>query len=518
MSLNFRSKKKKGPRSERTWHPILLVLIIFLVSSPIFLVPYLFADEGNVIAGLHPHLRDLISHWGPRFWGDLRSNGRPVAGIISRVVDWAVFGSPMGFRMIRILCVAICSGLAVVVWSCIRLCGVSSLKALLLTLMIFFHQALFVFGAYIMLLPHLLGMAASIFASWLVIKSSERNMELGVKRAVIITALYLFGLLSYQGSSFFGLPLLALYLLSGGARKRKTLGNVSVALLLFLATVASYSLVFRFVLLNEHSYPLAQTLFNSLEQNRALLLKAALTPARYWQLFEFWNYPFPIQATIRQVRLAAEVVLIIWLVLLFVGYCVESGKRKRVRWSLAVGLGALSFLPIVADCFTQRQPVLAPAVLTFFLLGFVAYKNVTTALNLKDTQRRLVFAGALCVVVWSGVGAYMNLSERMVEPAIKLLRFVQDTAIASSPQVIDTVIVTLPGGKKSMACNHLPLCVGYFDRQLPDGFHLLGSGLYANSLIFAGFKGKMKLMNSSDNHDPVILEKSLNVDWNQFSP
>lgn len=426
---------------------VLVALLFWLYGEPLFLRYYSY-DEGNLLLGrpipIYAALF-MLAQYG-------LFNGRPLSYFLWGVIlSYTSTGEGLqGLRWLNFIAGATIAG---GLFHLLRRRGIPRPTALLVVLFVFAQPVLQIYFAVALRLTYWLGIAASLLAFQRFVDAPQTSPRL----TAATVALLLVGWTTFQATPFCALAPLALTaLMSGDAwdRQRERLVRF---LLLFLATTVAYIAVYALLLhgTEARQYWLTQRFFETLSRPQAIAASGALSPASYLGPFEWWNYiaPVPRLAEAAWARLAAWSAAAVGATLL--GAAILDARRHGVRvagerHALAWLCVALTFLPLAADGFTQRQNVYIACVpaMAFALAG--AARCITCN---SPTLARLGLVLAAMVVSYVAVGAQAGFARALIAPSVSFLADVEAqlrTSTVAHPQRI--VVVAVPHECRTEPC------------------------------------------------------------------
>ncbi len=416
----------------------LIALLFWLYGEPLFLRYYSY-DEGNLLLGrpipIYAALF-MLAQYG-------LFNGRPLSYFLWGVIlSYTSTGD--GLQGLRWLNFVAGATVAAGLFHLLRRGDIPRPSAFLVVLFVFAQPVLQIYFAVALRLTYWLGIAASLLAFQRYVDAPR----IGPRLTASTVALLLVGWTTFQATPFCALAPLALTALTSGdawGRQRERLVRF---LLLFLVTTVAYIAVYALLLhgTEARQYWLTQRFFETLAQPRAIAASGALSPASYLGPFEWWNYiePLPRLAEATWTRLAgwsAAAVAMTLVAAALLDACRQgvriAGERHALTW-LCV---ALTFLPLAADGFTQRQNVYIACVpaMAFALAG--AARSITRD---SPTLARLGLVLAAIVVSYGAVGAKAGFARALIAPSVSFLANVEAqlrTSTVARPERIVVVVV-----------------------------------------------------------------------------
>ncbi|MEM1411305.1 MAG: hypothetical protein AAGH19_03025 [Pseudomonadota bacterium] len=465
---------------------LILLLALFLIYGAALHTVYLFADE-TWLFDEEARQRGLAH----AMFEYTRGFGRPLTAPIHFAFSHAIlFGEEgmLALRWVQFLC---SFAMAFVFYGLLRRLGLQTLTALLLTVFIWSQPGFAIRHFYAHTATSWAPALASLLAFWLVL--DERSPLRAPASLLLAFGLFLAGFFTTQVAPFYCAGLIALATLQD-----KSLAHWPACRNLFLALMAAFGayLVFYFVA----RYGLGWFTYRG-------GTRFALTPEAL-SVFEFWNYPIRSSLSRGQVQLLCALVGGLWLLTLLAAFMGEKEplEVRLKRWGLALACVGSTFIVVVADGASGRQHLFLAAIPAVVLTGWFALHS------LMSTNRWLKAAGLVLVVVVM-IGAARSFPRDLVQPAAKMLSYIQTSVtVTDTPPETPLTVLMPPKDTWEGICVGQP-CGGFYARQFQLPFHLAWSHYYTSAMRLSGVPWQRPIVFEQATPERPLDAAAYVIDW-----
>lgn len=470
---------------------LLAAFILIVYRDPLIYV-YLFADEFEFFGDYEGFLREVITMGG--------FSGRPVQGAVIFFIKEGVFEGASGVQIVRIAAfLASTVALIASFWLLLRM-GLSHVSAGLLTAFLWVQPAIAGFHAYFSILPYWVGLYCGIGSFAVFLANRDKPMS----RREGLTHFVLFGiaLCTFQATPFVVLPFAALFLLRDGSKALRLRTVYLVGIL--VGAAALYSVGFKIL----------QEFFPTLG-NYHLLLKLANETGllKYWgpgylAVFEFWNYPVPLQFApgVKTSLLVAAAALFLMLAVVAMARDVARDRSQFLNWASAFVMLGLCFAPIFTSGGDARQHLAVAAVFCWILIAYHAFTVLIPPRHVPVMR-----ICAVVMVLYAALGASFGLQRGITGPYGAFMQLAQHEFRQSAASDNAAIHVVLPtsGFERCLA----EPCTGFFGRHLPGEWHLQRPEYYRFVAYTAGGSGTEAVRFTRPGDLGMPVDGEARIDW-----
>lgn len=514
-------KNREGCVSDlrSTWLPgVALVVMLYLMYSPVFLTDYLMQDEWNCIGSHH----NLVTSSRNAFFALGRGLNGTYSTLIYRFVDYDL----LRIQLVRFANFASISTIALLLFLFFSKRSSSPHFAFLITLFFFSQRPWQAAVAYSLQLISNTQPAMWLSLIAFSIHFFDQRRFPNRLRPLLVFLILMVAMQSTQTYAFFSMvPLTYLALTDWTNQRRRILSFLLIAFAVFLAS----SLVYKVGLvywnnIGEQGYRLGEQGLNALTEQPIRVLLHAINPATYWGAFEMWSFPFPIHTMLPLKGMDKTIALLIMVVFvtLNIGAVIaESQKRSGderwqvlLKWSavlVALGFGAVYFIADSPLRVVEHRPHMT--------LTFVGVVISCTAYSLEVLATRLVFVpGALIkclgvvLVLASAFGAQSGVLRGLVHNRAAQLDFIRSELMAGCPSGCQNIVVVLP---KWHGCVTEP-CGPWVGHVTEGERHIRHEGAYRYALATLNISPEVASISFVEARPEEVPGDSVIIDWSRY--
>ena len=522
--MNGNVKVRGNPISDWIYIP-LLILILYLIYSPTFLVDYLMRDEWELVGFETP--ATISGAFSSYFF----RSGRGLFGLFQKFfIDFVGYDTSR-IQMVRFVNFVSLSLAAVVLYLFINKQIYRPWLALAAVLFFMSQPAMQVMMGYSFIL--ISGTLPSIWLSYCafylyfyVFESWSLPKYLQI---IIVFVLLLLATQVMQTFAFFLLiPVTFLALTDWDVMKQKIFEIIIVSLLVYSVSVGIYKTNLDYLAETGRSgYAVGQRGMDSLLERPLDIVLFAINPRTYYSVFKMWTYPYPFQNTPSLSNLTEKImamgVMAIWLGFLFISFWFEARGKSRgeitqlwMKWAavaFSLGIGATFVIADSPGVVIDHRPHVL-----FLFSGLVvitwAYAVHVLVDHIKFMHNPKVQMVAGVLILWLVVGAQSDVIRNIVLTQARQLDFIRFELTDTDLISYQTIIVKLP--RNETGCISEP-CGPWYGVFVENNGHLSKEAVYRYSLATLGINpDDISIVFVEYPSDMPIIENSIVVDWNRF--
>jgi len=502
-----------------------LVLTLYLMYSPTFLVDYLMRDEWEWV-GLKPP-PNLIAPFANYFY----RSGRGLFGVFQIfVIDFAGYATSR-IQAVRFVSFVSLSLMAVILYLFLKKQTNRPWIAFFAVLLFMSQPAMQLLMGYSFIL--ISGTLPSIWLSYcsfyLYFYGFESRGLPKYAQLIILFVLLVLAMQAMQTFAFFALiPTAFLALTDWDVRKKRIIELLIVSLLVYSFSVGIYKYnLDHLTEMGRTSYKVGQQGVDSLFEQPLDIFLFAIDPRVYYSVFKMWTYPYPFQNTSELSNLTEKIlsagVMIVWMGFLLASFFVELRGKSRpefiglvMKWMSVMFCLGIAATFVIADSpgvvIDHRPHVL------FLFSGLVvvtwAYAVHVLVDHIKFMQSPKLQMVVGILLLWLVVGAQSDIIRNVVLVQARQLDFIRFEMTDTNLTSYQTIIVKLP--RNDTGCISEP-CGPWYGVFVENKGHLAKEAVYRYTLSTLGKNpADISLVFVEYPSNVPDIEGSIVVDWNHY--
>lgn len=502
------------------WLPALaLVIVLYLIYSPVFLTDYLMNDEWYHIGS-----RDNLAESAKQAFFVF---GRGLYGIYSPLVYRFVQYNPFRVQFVRFVNFASLITIALVLFLFLEKRSKNSWLPFLVILFLFSQRSIQSAMAYSLVLINIQPAMWLSLLAFYVHFYLNRGRFPKLLRLIFVFLILILAMQSTQTYAFFSMvPLTYVTLTEWKNEKRKVLEFLLLACGVFLLS----SLIYKVGLdywhdLGKQGYGLGEQGLEAVTKQPVKLLLHAINPFAYWGAFEIWSYPFPFHYILPLKEMKRNVACFImtgWgLLILFTiitelrGCPAEERRQVLLKW-LAVfiylGFGAIFLIADSPLRIEEHRPhmTLSFAGVAIFCAAYCVQVLASKHLSLRSA---VVKSLGIIFVATIAFGAQAGILRGFVNNRMEQLNFIRTELVTGDRAGCRNIVVVLP---EWSGCMTEP-CGPWVGHVTEDQSHIKAEGAYRYALATTGISPEGKNITFAEERPAEIPEDSIIIDWNKYA-
>lgn len=502
-----------------SWLPALaLVVMLYLMYSPVFLTDYLMQDEWNVI-GSRDSLTSSARNAFFRY-------GRGLHGIYEPLVYQFVNYDPLRVQFIRFINLSSLATIAFILFLFLSKRSKSPFLAFLVILFLFSQRSFQSAVAYSLQL-----ISNTQPAMWLSLVAFYTHFNCDGRflkrlRPIVVFLILMLAMQSTQTFAFFSMiPLAYLTLTDWGNQKRKVVEFLLLAAFAFLVSSVVYKVGLGYWQdVGGQGYGLGEQGLEAVAERPIKVFSQAVHPASYWGAFEIWSYPFPFHSMLPLKGMKREIAgcfMIFWGILVSWAAIAEfrksSAQEKRqvvFKWLavlLCLGFGAVFLVADAPLRVTEHRPHLT---ITFVGVAVFcgAYSLEVLASKYPLLNGAVVKCLGVILVLASAFGAQAGVLRGFVDNRAAQLDFMRTELTAGCPSGCRNIIVVLPNWH---GCLTEP-CGPWVGHVTEGEGHMRQEGAYRYALATSSISPESVKFTFVDERPSEVPKDSIIFDWNRY--
>lgn len=499
---------------------LVLVVVLYLMYSPTFLVDYLMNDEWRRIGK-----QDSFMHAATISFFFF---GRGLVGVYEQLIYRFVGYDPTRVQFVRFLYFASMAAVAVILLRFIKKRSQNGYFAFFVILLLFSQPSFQGMVGYSLTLISF-GLASiwlSLLAFYLYFFVFDAKRLPKLLQAVIVFLILSLAMQSTQTFAFFAmLPLSYLILCDWEERRKRAWSFLLISLLALLFSV----LVYKIGLEIWHAqgklvYELGEQALEAAASKPAKVLLKAINPLSYWSAFKVWSYPFPLHNLPRlgeSKMTIASFVMALWVALVLGAIITEfrsclKGTRHQIllKWLTILGCLGLGAVFLVID--SPQEIIEHRPHITTTLTGVVIFAGAYSLQVLAKyplLKSELTKALGAILVLMIAFGAQAGVLRGIVNNRMEQVSFIRTELMAASPSDYDNIIVVLPTWR---GCVTEP-CEPWMGSAPTGKRNMTAKGVYRYALATIGISPDTKSITFVEQKPSPVPQNSVIIDWDKYA-